>query len=237
MALVGDVQVFALSWKVDALSWLETRVLRIPVFGTRLLGFPLRAPAYGSLRTARLLLITDCRFLFLPNQPSPRSARPSEFPASGGSQYPRRGPARSENSSGVRRKSPPTGNWTTRTPLVGSPSTAALPPFATTSAGCPSIRAKALSRQKTPVQCFSHRVSSRVGGEPKLCNSYGESAYCGSLRQPSIRPNCGHDSSIRIPALTGTGAPNQSSGLACAAQGHPRAAPDASDLWVCRIGS
>src|SRR5882762_7814610 len=30
--------------------------------------------------------------------------------------------------------------------------------------GCPSIRAKALSRDKTPVQCFSHRVSSRVGG-------------------------------------------------------------------------
>ena len=28
--------------------------------------------------------------------------------------------------------------------------------------GCRSIRAKALSRHKTPVQCFSHRVKVRV---------------------------------------------------------------------------
>ena len=38
-------------------------------------------------------------------------------------------------------------------------------------AGCRSIRAKALSRHKTPVQCFFTALMVRVGGEPKLRNS------------------------------------------------------------------
>src|SRR5207253_846272 len=32
-------------------------------------------------------------------------------------------------------------------------------------------------------------------------------------------------------------APNQSSGLACADQGHPRAALDANDLWIPGLGA
>ena len=32
-------------------------------------------------------------------------------------------------------------------------------------------------------------------------------------------------------------APNQSSGLACADQGHPRAALDANDLWIAHVGA
>jgi hypothetical protein len=43
-----------------------------------------------------------------------------------------------------------------------------------------------------------------------------------------------HDSSIRIPTAVGTRAPNQPFGLSAVAGGqrHPRAAPDASDLWI-----
>jgi len=44
--------------------------------------------------------------------------------------------------------------------------------------------------------------------------------------------NLGHDSLMRIPVRTGTRAPNQSFGLACADQRHPRAALDTNDLWI-----
>jgi len=33
-----------------------------------------------------------------------------------------------------------------------------------------------------------HRFASQSGGEPKPWNSHGESAFGGSFRQPSIRP-------------------------------------------------
>jgi hypothetical protein len=47
-----------------------------------------------------------------------------------------------------------------------------------------------------------------------------------------------HDSSMRTsrPARDAR-APNQLSGLACADQGHPRAALDANDLWICHMGA
>jgi len=44
--------------------------------------------------------------------------------------------------------------------------------------------------------------------------------------------SCDHDSFIRIPACTGTRAPNQCFGLACADQSHPRADLDTNDLWI-----
>jgi hypothetical protein len=50
--------------------------------------------------------------------------------------------------------------------------------------------------------------------------------------------NIDHDSSMRTsrPARDAR-APNQSSGLACADQGHPRAALDANDLWIRFLGA
>src|ERR1700733_9066424 len=51
-------------------------------------------------------------------------------------------------------------------------------------------------------------------------------------------PNIDHDSSMRTsrPARDAR-APNQFCGLACADQGHPRAALDANDLWITHIGA
>src|SRR5713226_594356 len=105
--------------------------------------------------------------------------------------------------------------------------------------GRPSIRAKALSRDSSPRQCFSHRVPAREGGGPRLWNSHGESFLGETNRFTNHRYglNLGHDSSIRIPVSTGTRAPNQSFGLACADQGHPRAALDMNDRWIRRMGA
>ena len=47
-----------------------------------------------------------------------------------------------------------------------------------------------------------------------------------------------HDSSMRTSRpVRDARAPNQSSGLACADQGHPRAALDANDLWIPGLGA
>jgi hypothetical protein len=63
-------------------------------------------------------------------------------------------------------------------------------------------------------------------------------AFCLPFHQPSIRPNHGHDSSIRSPnPMLGARALNQSCGRFLADQGHPRAALDANDLWICRVGA
>ena len=67
--------------------------------------------------------------------------------------------------------------------------------------GGPSIRTKALSRHKTPVQYFWHRVVAREGGGPRLWKSHGESSL-GETNRSTIHRyglNLGHDSSIRIP--------------------------------------
>src|SRR3989475_12868186 len=102
--------------------------------------------------------------------------------------------------------------------------------------GCPSIRAKALSRHKTPEQCFVHRVIARVvedrSSETLTVNQLSAARL--QVVPPTIDTvtNCGHDSSIRIPAFTGTRAPNQHCGLACADQRHPRAALDTNDFWI-----
>ena len=50
--------------------------------------------------------------------------------------------------------------------------------------------------------------------------------------------NFDHDSSMRTSRLVRDArAPNQSCGLACADQGHPRAALDANDLWIRGLGA
>jgi hypothetical protein len=87
--------------------------------------------------------------------------------------------------------------------------------------GCPSIRTKAVSRHKTPLQCFSHRVTVRVveyrSSETLTVNQL--SANRSANHRYGL--NSDHDSSIRIPVLTGTRAPNPPNGLACAGHGHP----------------
>src|SRR6185369_7732473 len=50
--------------------------------------------------------------------------------------------------------------------------------------------------------------------------------------------NISHDSSMRTSRrVRDARAPNQLIGLACADQGHPRAALDANDLWIGRLGA
>jgi hypothetical protein len=51
-------------------------------------------------------------------------------------------------------------------------------------------------------------------------------------------PNIDHDSSMRTSRpVRDARAPNQSCGLTCADQGHPRAAFDANDLRICHVGA
>jgi hypothetical protein len=134
-------------------------------------------PESWSFPRASRSPLTHYRFFFIAKQPSPRYARPSAFPASGGSRYPRRGPARSENSSAVRRKSPPTGNSIRRTPSVGSPSAAAPRPFATASARPkPQVQNRHLGRppqreeekrKSGPALCLPAPARGKQGGQAK----------------------------------------------------------------------
>ncbi len=128
------------------------------------------------------------------------------------------------------------------------------------SRGCPSIRAKALSRQKCPVQCRSTACCAR---EVEDQDSGNLTLNHFPVEDRSTNHRFGlyidHDSSMRTSRRRRAGAkvengfcfprrvfcavfctgpsrdaraPNQSSGLACADQGHPRAALDANDLWI-----
>ena len=110
------------------------------------------------------------------------------------------------------------------------------PTFSRSSCGCPSIRAKALSRHSCSEQCFEHRVVARDGGGPRLWKSHGESFPGETNRFTNHRygPDLGHDSSIRTPIRIGARAPNQHFGLSAVAddQGHPRAALDRNDLRI-----
>ena len=86
---------------------------------------------------------------------------------------------------------------------------------------------------------FQHRLDLRVvedrSSETLAVNQLSAALTNRSFRQPSIRPNRSHDSSIRTPMGIGARAPNQSLGLACADQRHPRAALDTNDLWIAGI--
>src|SRR5258707_8346807 len=70
------------------------------------------------------------------------------------------------------------------------------------------------------------------------CRSYQSSWR---IVPPTIDTICNrdHDSSIRIPACAGTRAPNQPFDLSITPDdhGHPRAALDTNDPWICRIRS
>jgi hypothetical protein len=110
--------------------------------------------------------------------------------------------------------------------------------------GCPSIRAKALSRHKTPEQCFVHRVIARVA-EDRSTETLTVNQLSAARLQvvpPTIDTvtNCGHDSSIRIPAFTGTRAPNQGNGLSALVgdQGHPLPdnTPHGQNCSICALG-
>jgi len=98
----------------------------------------------------------------------------------------------------------------------------------------PSIRAKALSRHSSSPQCFPasdlREVEDR-SSETLMVNQLSADRSANHRYGLTF----GHDSSIRIPVWTGTRAPNQSFGLACADQRHPRAALDTNDLWIPSI--
>jgi hypothetical protein len=84
--------------------------------------------------------------------------------------------------------------------------------------GCPSIRTKALSRRKSPEQCFLHRVVAREKVEDQSSGSLTVNPFSAN-RSATHRYglNSDHDSSIRIPIRIGTRAPNQSFGLSAVA--------------------
>src|SRR5712692_1496633 len=54
--------------------------------------------------------------------------------------------------------------------------------------GCPSIRAKALSRRSGPLQCFFHRVVAREVEDRNSGNLTVNHFSVKSFHQPSIRP-------------------------------------------------
>ncbi len=126
--------------------------------------------------------------------------------------------------------------------------------------GCPSIREKALSRRKCPVPCrstafFAREVEDQDSGNLTLNHLTVEDRSTNHRYGLYID----HDSSMRTssrsrsrgggkvengflfstfaPPTLEARAPNQSSGLACADQGHPRAALDANDLWIRFFGA
>ena len=104
-----------------------------------------------------------------------------------------------------------------------------------TNRGCPSIRAKALSRQSYPVRCLSTAAFAREVEDQDSGNLTRESLCGGTDRSTNHRfgLNIDHDSAMRTSRpVRDARAPNQFIGLACADQGHPRAALDANDLWI-----
>ena len=66
--------------------------------------------------------------------------------------------------------------------------------------GVPSIRAKALSRHKTPEQCFVHRVIARVVEDRSSETLTVNQLSADRSANHRYGLNLDHDSSIRIPA-------------------------------------
>src|SRR5271166_7109246 len=107
-------------------------------------------------------------------------------------------------------------------------------------AGCPSIRAKALSRHSCPGRCastafFAREVEDQDPGNLTLNHSAAEHRSTNHRFDQLV----GHDSSMRTsrPRARDARAPNQFCGLACADQGHPRAALDANDFRIRLLGA
>src|SRR5450631_4717422 len=130
--------------------------------------------------------------------------------------------------------------------------------------GYPSIRGKALSRRKCPVKCrstawFAREVEDQDSGNltlnhlrwkvvPPTIDTARTSTMILLCEHPAAGPVRKWKTPFCFPrrafcAVFCTGpfrdarAPNQSIGLACADQGHPRAALDANDLRIRGVGA
>jgi hypothetical protein len=111
--------------------------------------------------------------------------------------------------------------------------------------GCPSIREKALSRKNYPWRCVSitmlaREVEDEDSGKHLILNHpFVERFCCCFCRSTNHRfgPTAAMILLFEHPTQLGARAPNQSFGWFLASQGHPRAALDANDLWISRVGA
>jgi hypothetical protein len=117
--------------------------------------------------------------------------------------------------------------------------------------GSPSIRTKALSRAHLP-SGFATAFFAREVEDQDSASHPAKSAPSGTLGNLTLNHfavdlrstnhrfglTINHDSAMRTSRLYGMRErPINSIGLACADQGHPRAALDANDLWIPCLGA